>query len=128
MDWLGSLVLGRQLRQTRELLLERASNGSSGGPVYEPFVKHRSLRLGNGAGVDYTRVCELFVSDQEDSEPVQRVVIIAESLADVICCRIAMVPRDFLQYGRKCHCFFPRAPDDGKCKTGAKEQLKNNFG
>ncbi len=65
MDWLGSLVLRRKLRQTRELLLERASNRGSRAPVYEPFVKVWSLSFGNRAGIDHTGVCELFVCDQE---------------------------------------------------------------
>src|SRR5208283_2649538 len=120
-DWFTFLVLGSKLRDLRMLPPERASKGGSGGPVYKPFVKDRSLSLGNGAGIDYTRVCELVVSDQEDGQPVQRVVIIAENIADVVCCRIPVVFPDLLQYGLKFHHFTCVASDHGKGKTGAKE-------
>ncbi len=106
MAWLAFFVLGGKFRNTRALPLECASNGRSGGPVCKPFVKGRSLSLGNGTGVDYTPGCKFLVSDQKDGQPVQRVVIIAENIADVVYCRIMMVFRDFFQHGRKFHCFF----------------------
>ena len=55
-SYLGASSAMRRLRR-----LEGASNRGSGSPMNEPFVKHRSLHLGNGAGVDYTRVGELLI-------------------------------------------------------------------
>ena len=66
MDGFTVLVPVGKLRDARALHLKRASNRSSGCPVYEPFVKVWRLSLGNGAGINDARVCELLVSYQED--------------------------------------------------------------
>jgi len=101
------VVLGGKLRDALLLNLKRTTHSGSGGPVYEPLVKDGSLSLGDGAGIDYAGVCELLISDQEERQLVQHVVIIAENLANVVCCRITVFPPDFLQDGRKFHQSLP---------------------
>ena len=121
--WFAVLILASKLRDRRVLPEESTSKGSQGSPLDEPFVKDRRLSLGNGAGIDCTLVCELLVSDQEDGQPVQPVVIIPENVANVFCCGIATLSADFLKYHRKfCH-FFSPGPDRGRCNASAKHPL-----
>jgi len=99
------LVLAGDLRDRRVLHLERGSKRSSRGPVYEPFMEYRTLSLGNSAGIDYTVVGQLVISEQEGGQPVQRVVIVTKYIADVIWCRISMSSPELFQHGCKFHFF-----------------------
>lgn len=121
--WFAVLVLGSKLRDARVLSKESTSKGSQGSPLYEPFVKDRRLSLGNGAGIDYALVSELLISDQEDGQPVQPVVIIAENITNVVWCGIATLSPDFLKDRCKVRHFFSPGPDCGRCKPSAKHGL-----
>jgi hypothetical protein len=102
-DRFSYLIFGNKLRDLRMLRMKGASNGGSRGPVYEPFVKDRAPHWSNVAGIHDARVCDLRVSDQKDSQPVQHVVVIAEDFADVFRRRVAMDSTDFVQYIPKLH-------------------------
>jgi len=65
MHWFAFLVPGSKLQDASVLRTEHASNCGSRSPVYEPFVKVRSLSSRDGAGIDQTVVCDSIVSVQE---------------------------------------------------------------
>jgi len=86
-----SLMYGGKFDNLRVLSLESTMQGGPRRPVHQPMMEYRSLALCDGAGIDNAGGSEL-LTDQEPGQPVQRVVVVGEDVANVLFGRVPVAP------------------------------------
>lgn len=74
---------------------ESAANRGARRPMDEPFMEHGRLVLRDAAGIHDAGISQRLIAEEEMSQPVQHIVVVAEHLLDVFCRRKARAGSEF---------------------------------